>query len=137
MSKSTPKFEALIAAYPKLFNEGSSIINQRGIECGDGWYDLVETLCHSLQARIDQAVEYSKYPAHAELSASHPQCTLMQIKEKFGRLTIYADGATPVQRAMIGMAESMSSKLCETCGKPGKMQRGGWLYVACDEHIRP
>ena len=35
---------------------------------------------------------------------------------------------------MVRMAESMSARMCETCGNPGKVRGRGWLTTLCDEH---
>lgn len=143
--KSSEKFERLIAAYPKLFNKDSVIINQRGIECGDGWFDLVSTACSILQFGADNN-PVALYPEKVWDEASrswetrdvlkHPQVTMLQIKEKFGRLTIYMKNASEYQYAQISALSSHSSRVCETCGKPGTMQNNGWMYVACEEHVR-
>lgn len=39
--------DELIAKYPKIFKD------LRYIECGDGWYTLIDTLCDSIQRLID------------------------------------------------------------------------------------
>ena len=36
--------------------------------------------------------------------------------------------------AIYDFAESMSSRICELCGKPGKTNQWGWLTTACKEH---
>lgn len=94
-----------------------------GFNCGDGWYDLIYTLCESIQSYIDQNT-------HKDI----PQVVVEQVKEKFGTLRFYTYGGDRLTQGMIWFAESMSSKICMTCGEPGKIQAGSWLYTSCEEH---
>lgn len=57
-----------------------------------------------------------------------------QVKEKFGSLRFYLDGGTEEMHNLIDEAERASSVICEDCGKPGKMRKGGWIRCLCDEH---
>lgn len=59
-----------------------------------------------------------------------------QVKEKYGTLRFYYGGGDDYIDGLVSMAEEMSSVTCETCGKPGKLRGGTWLYTACDEHTR-
>lgn len=61
-----------------------------------------------------------------------------QIKEKFGTLRIYSTGDwNPTINGIIIMAEAMSTRICETCGKPGTSRSfRGWLETTCEEHKR-
>ncbi|MCX5538083.1 hypothetical protein M3A49_00970 [Paraburkholderia sp. CNPSo 3076] len=91
----------------------------RGFECGDGWYDLIDVLCLNLQ--------------HATKNGA-PQIVASQVKEKFGGLRFYANGPDGEQAAMIGLAETMSKRLCEVCGNRGKVIRNGWIQTRCPQH---
>ena len=33
---------------------------------------------------------------------------------------------------LISMAETMSYKICEMCGNPGKPNEGGWITTLCE-----
>lgn len=92
--------------YPAIFAENNLPRDEsamcRGLECDDGWFTLIETLCRVLQAETD----------HGEA----PQVVATQIKEKFGRLRFRVRNASERQRAMIEFAEAMSESICETCG---------------------
>ena len=63
-----------------------------------------------------------------------PQVTATQIKEKFGGLRFYFIGGDDVTRGAIELAESMSFRICEQCGKPGRPRNDGWVQTLCDEH---
>lgn len=91
----------------------------RGFECEDGWFDLIDVLCGGLQ----RATEHGA-----------PQVVAFQVKEKFGTLHFYADGADTRQRAMIEFAETMSGRLCEVCGCPGATTGRRWIVTRCSAH---
>jgi hypothetical protein len=107
--------ELLRQRYPQIFAQRPEIL------CGDGWYDLVDALCESLQF----ATDYNKAP----------QVVAVQVKEKFGGLTFQGRDANEAQRAMIGMAAAMSARLCEQCGQPGQVLVHNSLYLTrCAAH---
>jgi hypothetical protein len=90
-----------------------------GFECGDGWYELIDALCLTLQ--------------HATKHGA-PQVVATQVKEKFGALSFQTRGVNDEQEGMIGLAETMSARLCEVCGNRGKLIRAGWVRCRCSEH---
>jgi len=55
-----------------------------------------------------------------------------QIKEKFGRLTVYVDYYKPEVEEALLAAEAASMTVCEDCGLPGRVRGGGWLLTLCD-----
>ena len=116
----------LCEKYPKLLADRHKPMTETamcwGFDVGDGWYDLIDILCGSIQNYID--------------NNNIPQITVSQVKEKFGTLRFYTNGSNDLITGMIWMAERMSSRVCETCGKPGKFRGKGWFYTACDEHAR-
>ena len=92
-----------------------------GLQCGDGWFDLIDILCESLQQETE----------HGDA----PQAVAMQVKQKWGRLRFSVESASERQQAMIDLAEALSARLCEQCGKPGKMQSiKGFRTVRCEGH---
>jgi len=86
-----------------------------GIECGDGWFDILWKLCEAIEPLVREGF------------------TIDQIKEKFGGLRFYVDGATDEVYELISKTEELSYKTCEGCGKPGKPNAGGWIITLCDE----
>ena len=124
----TPELEKkLVEKYPKIFSV--STLDSRmpfpmfGIECGDGWYDLLDTLCGAIQHHL-------KYNAADGVE----QVVVEQIKEKFGTLRFYERGGDAVTSAYISLAEQMSSRICEECGNRGILRGGGWIRSQCDTH---
>jgi hypothetical protein len=117
----------LCAKYPKIFAnqlqtpEGSVF----GFGCGPGWYDLIDSLCGTIQAYIDHNSKPGK-----EIE----QVVAVQVKEKFGTLRFYVDGGDTMTEGMIWFAESFSDKICEECGSRGTRRKGGWVRTLCDTH---
>jgi len=116
--------EQLFNRYPKIFAQRALPMTETamiwGIECGDGWHTLIDTLCSLLQLSAD--------------ANGAPQVEATQVKEKFGGLRFYASSADDKQWGMIDMAEAMSEHICEVCGEPGKKIATGWLATRCDAH---
>lgn len=119
----------LCEKYPKMFVNRHKSMQETcmcwGFSCGDGWFDLIDQLCGNIQSYIDN---------NKHLNV--PQVTVDQVKEKFGTLRFYVTGGNELIRGMIWFAESMSGRICETCGAPGKRRGRGYIYTACDEHAR-
>ena len=105
----------LCQRYPKIF------ANCRRTMCKDGWFDLLNVLCERLQFWTDHN--------------GAPQVVLSQVKEKWGELAFYGHGGNHKQDGMIEMAEAMSARICEKCGKPGALLVSGETYLTrCQEH---
>ena len=88
--------------------------------CGPGWNKLLLAL-------------------DAKLAAIDSKYTIGQYKEKFGTLRFYvnasyglSDDAYKKFLSTISEAESESARVCETCGKPGRLRGDRWWYTACD-----
>src|SRR5436190_19266672 len=60
---------------------------------------------------------------------------ILQIKEKFGRLTVYTADSTPDMDTAIQAAADESTRICEVCGAPGELkERNFWRAPRCTEH---
>lgn len=83
-------------------------------ECGDGWFLILDVLCSQLRDLSETAV-YGKDNKIPEV---------VQIKEKFGTLRFYIGqtvGPKEYYEAIyfaIRMAEKLSARTCESCGRP-------------------
>jgi hypothetical protein len=75
---------------------------QWGFECGDGWFDLIDTLCANIQYGID----------HADTPAVH----VLQVKSKLGTLRFHFRGGDERVRGMADMAMAFSALVCQECG---------------------
>ena len=96
----------LLHKYPKLFDT-KDWKQDREIQCGDGWYFLIDFLCDTIQDFIDNN-EFAE------------QIKLVEVKEKIGGLRLYTDGGGDLIYGMIWFAEAMSRKICEKCGGKGE-----------------
>ena len=104
-------------------NEGP--FDHHGIECGDGWYAVVDRLCHACEQEIEALI------ATGVAQTNWPR--VAQIKEKAGSLRFYLNGqATEALREQIHQAEIESRSTCEQCGKPGLLRDGRWRKTQCD-----
>jgi hypothetical protein len=115
----------LCQRYPLIFSERRCSIKEScmgwGFACGDGWFDLIDALCARLQFWTDRN--------------GAPQVTATQVKEKWGALHFHPRGASQEQWGMVWMAEAMSSRICEQCGKPGQRLVDGFYHMTrCAEH---
>jgi hypothetical protein len=153
--------EALCAKYPLIFRDRHANMQTTamcwGLECGDGWYNIIDVLCGLLTSEYRQAK--SRYDHLVEVGAGSilygtktvtqeaideakvklDEETLkvpvaVQVKEKFGGLRFYVQAATDKHYQYISFAESMSYRTCEECGNPGKTYTDGWHMTLCDIH---
>lgn len=95
--------DLLYQRYPALFADRTLPPEQtcmcRGMECGDGWFDLIDLLCSMIQFGIDQG--------------DTPTVRIAQVKEKFGTLRFYIRGGNERVRGMIDMAVALSAVIPE------------------------
>lgn len=82
---------------------------------GDGWIPLVQNL-------IEEAIE----------AGWNKQ--ICQVKEKFGGLRFYINGAPDEVYEIIRKYEELSYETCIVCGEKGELRYGGWLLTLCDKH---
>ena len=132
---SPEKEKALQDKYPKIFgtSDPSDPYTAYGIDCGDGWYDLLNALCQNIQGHIDwkaKALATDEEKEGLQLIAT-------QIKEKFGSLRFYYSGGDDYTAGLIHMAESISGMICETCGDRATVKTSGWIKNICNAcHIK-
>ena len=108
--------EKIIENSPKIFPKDFYF------ECFDGWFNLI----NQLSIDISKVVE----------EESNTDFKVAQIKEKFGGLRYYYHGGCASSKIdeLIGVAEAVSYSICEECGAPGEIRKGGWIRTLCDEH---
>ena len=152
----------LCEKYPLIFKDRNADMRTTamcwGLECGDGWYNIIDVLCglltsdyrqaksryDSIKDKVGQvANEWSKKivtqeqidEAKAKLDEETLKVPVaVQVKEKFGGLRFYVQAATDAHYKYITFAESMSYRTCEECGAPGKTYTDGWHTTLCDIH---
>lgn len=137
----------LCEKYPLIFADRNKSMQEScmfwGFEHGDGWYQIINSLCANIQHHIDWThknnawdLEWNKeHPEdQREVREACPQVVATQVKEKFGTLRFYYDGGDDVIDGMVRMAESWSAVACEECGAPGTQNRQGWIKTLCETH---
>ena len=127
--------KSLCEKYPEIFRNRNAPVTKNpmgwGVECGDGWYDLIDVLCRNIQHHVD----WNHLGRDEQTSPDKlEQPVAAQVKEKFGGLRFYLDGGDDTICGMVKMAESMSYRICEECGNIGRARGGGWVRTLCDEH---
>jgi hypothetical protein len=153
--------EALCAKYPLIFKDRHENMQNTamcwGFDCGDGWYNIIDTLCGMLtseyrgaKSRYDHLAEVgignvlygTKTVTQEALDEAKTKLdeeilkvpVAVQVKEKFGGLRFYVQAATDKHYNYISFAESMSYRTCEVCGASGKTYTDGWHRTMCDIH---
>lgn len=127
---SPEKTKALQDKYPKIFgtSDPSEPYTLYGIECGDGWYDLLDVLCRNIQGHIDIKIKNLKTDEEKEAL----QINANQIKQKYGTLRYYYSGGDDYIAGLIQMAEAMSGRICENCGDKATNRTRGWIRNICN-----
>ena len=107
-----------------------------GLECDDGWYDLIYDLCTEITKFYDEI----KKPINLHVN---------QIKEKFGGLRFYfsldneksdtSDAKNDNHELYKKIHQIVqkycdkSYEVCEVCGKPGKLREDlPWIRTLCE-----
>ena len=106
----------LVENFPNLYAEVGLSPQEScmafGLECGDGWFDIIRELSEKIE------------PLGAVAS---------QVKEKWGELRFYVSNGTDEIFDLIDKAEQKSAETCELCGEPGRTTGSGWIRTHCSE----
>ena len=117
----------LFKKYPKLFRQKDLSMQETcmcwGISTGNGWYWLIDNLCNCIQ-------DYTE-------ANKKQQVEVVQLKEKFGSMRFYTNGADDIIHGMIWLAESMSYQICENCGSTKDIiHTKGWIKTLCKDCLK-
>lgn len=141
----------LCKKHPSIFREVGGKPEETcmawGIECGDGWHDLIESLCTEIDAEVKHTNELYPHLKFAVVAA--------QVKEKWGGLRFYVDFIYNHEllededamkkitsriweiSGMIRIIESLSRNTCEDCGGKCEAATTGFfpkaICDACDQ----
>ena len=147
--------EKLFKKYPSLFVDKDKPINETcmcwGIECGDGWYDILDELCNNITKlknyhliKFDQVkqkygtlrVYFTVYHVPEETAFYKNILTryfykiylfLMENRIKENINLLYDQ-----THKLVNIAEKQSSITCESCGKDGAINAMGyWIETLC------
>lgn len=134
----------LFEKYPKIFRQKDLPMTQTcmcwGIDCGDGWYKIIDQLCACIQSHVDSNVRQAEYKAKDTDAKVNPldfQIEAVQVKQKFGGLRFYTNGYDDYVRGAISVASCMSYNTCEECGSTNDIkQTTGWITPLCPKCYR-
>jgi hypothetical protein len=116
--------KTLVEKFPKIFADRHKSPQEScmywGFDHGDGWYNLINSLCSCIQHYLDHKPEVS-------------QVVAAQVKEKFGGLRFYYRGGDEYVRGLVDMTSYLSNFTCEICGNFGKIKDDAWIKVRCDK----
>ena len=112
----------------------------------DGWYDLVRGMCREISAayaRTGRPVDLIMERIREKLGTMRVyyqfegQPQIVRVVEKPGAvITIRRrPEETDFQREIADIVqrwEEKSADVCEQCGQPGTLRKGGWLKTLCD-----
>jgi hypothetical protein len=148
----------LYEKYPALFYEKDLDMTLTamcwGICCGDGWYNILDTLCSLIKNEVERPHKYiKKYnqilsnpnlqdyirPFYIDQIEKEKQniiepIKITQIKQKFGTLRFYINSHNKKIQNYITFAEKISAVTCEICGAPGTLSESGFSKARCKKH---
>jgi hypothetical protein len=124
MRRRFPFLLARITEVPTLRGSDDSIARD-GLLIERGWLPLVIDVCERLAALTP--------PSKRDLYQ------VVQIKEKWGELRVYLTAYNSRMRRVLMSARSRSMRICEICGRPGKLTTGlgpfgGTVQTVCPRH---
>jgi len=152
----------LVQKYPILFQDYGGDMRQTcmhwGLACGDGWYNILETLCQKLDSitankdvkviadQVKEKFGGLRFYYHIERDENkfdkfRSKFWTFMIDHSWGRAynkimgfkQIFFKSTVEKIRNAVDHAEGQSYKTCEDCGKPGKRRGGGWVVTLCDK----
>ena len=92
------------------------ITERRYFNIGNGWLGILQRLFETLIA-----LGWDK--------------SFVNVKEKFGGMSIFLDNLPENGFHFVNEAEKETFITCEVCGEPGEQHRiNGWVYTLCDTH---
>jgi hypothetical protein len=99
-----------------------------GLQCGDGWFDLVWRLCERLEPVVSEL---------NEVLPDDDRFEVLEVKQKMGTLRFYVSHHSAAIDAEIEATRLESLRTCEYCGRPGSLRNtDGWLATLCGECLQ-
>ena len=110
----------LFEKYPKILN--GALVGKH-IDCGDGWYHLLDHLCGDIQETCDKDHHITQVQA-------------FDIKtDPTGGLRFYYLGGNLYIYEAVSDAEVKSYSICEECGERGdRTKKRAWAKCLCKGH---
>lgn len=96
--------------------EKGLILTRNEFNIGNGWLGIIQRLFETLIK-----LGWDK--------------TIINVKEKFGGMSIFLDNLPKNATYFIIEAEKETYTVCKVCGEPGEQHKiGGWIHTLCDKH---
>lgn len=89
----------------------------------EGWMVLFLQCCEDIKAPLEKAGQLHEF-------------RFTQIKEKFGQMRLYTNGAPEEVHDILAKYEFLSEQVCCKCSKPAVAMTRGWICPYCEEHIK-
>lgn len=89
-------------------------------DCPIGWHPLFLEMCMMIKPILEDC---------GNLNDFH----FIQVKEKYGQLRVYYNGAPKKVDNIINYYEEKSRRVCIGCGEPATKITTGWISPWCDE----
>lgn len=141
----------LYEKYPQLFSNKDKTPMESpmcfGIETGDGWYEILASLCWMIKQHEDNKTWQKEWKEKQRQNVAKDfgisitgdeeeyfSVKFDQVKEKYGGLRVYFSGGDDYVEGLVSMAEAISYKICDVCGNKGEANKGGWISVRCEAH---
>lgn len=108
--------------YSKYHNIFKDIDARWRLECGDGWYSIIDNLCAGIDMVLNEEPTIREY------------IKALQVKSKSGLLKVYMNHNHSKIVSLVTDAEIQSESVCEICGLPGRLISDcGWYVVRCEK----
>ena len=130
----------LFEKYPEFFSNKDlgprNSCMSFGIECGNGWYEIISSVCWMIKQHEDNDLWQTKFKQKTdpEYRSNYFPVKFDQVKEKYGGLRMYFSGGDEYIEGLVSMAEAISYRTCEICGNKGECNKSGWLTTLCPTH---
>jgi hypothetical protein len=118
--------DLLCKRYPEIFKDRKGSPGDTGMYsgfcCGDGWFDIIDRLCADITERV--------------VAGEAEPVVAMQVKSKAGFLRFRFKGEFGVEtnapvRELIRVAQQLSERTCEECGRPDGVWYLGAVCASC------
>lgn len=109
------------ALYERIPGTAISLLAEYGPEVGHGWLPFLDAILTEVEREI----------VHANIT----DLALIEVKEKWGRLSIMWRGGNERIDELLATAEPLSELTCEQCGAYALLRKfeNGWYAMACAE----
>lgn len=88
-----------------------------------GWFDLFLQMCEDIREPLERSGHLNDF-------------MFMQVKEKYGSMRLYDNGATSEVHEILDKYEFLSTQVCSECGRPATKMTVGYICPYCDDCVK-